>query len=186
MEVEVVETYEILPSGQGLREAEGVLHFFGGHDLVGPLSTLVRELVDLEPAGAGTGRALRAAVDRPEEEVRDRSRMRRRVPLHCDLVAGARRRRRYARPARPVYVARYVVAVDVGLEFCALSFSSSFAFAFSLCLSGWEGVTDHRAVARRHPDRHIQAGALPVNPELMEVLVRRDDGGRCREEGSGG
>lgn len=134
VEVEVVETYEILPSGQGLREAEGVLHFFGGHDLVGPLSTLVRELVDLEPAGAGTGRALRAAVDRPEEEVRDRPRMRRRVPLHRDLVAGARRRRRYARPARPVYVARYVIAVDVGLEFTLWVLAFFFFFCCCLCL----------------------------------------------------
>lgn len=84
------------------------------HDLVGPLAVDVVLLVDLEPAGAyprGRGRAAHG----PVQHVRDGARVRRRVPLHFNRVAGLRGHRRDARSLGPTHVADYVVACHVRL-----------------------------------------------------------------------
>ena len=39
-------------------------------------------------------------------------------------------------------------------------------------------ITDHWVVARRHPDPDLEPGTLVVHPELVEVLVCRDCGGK--------
>lgn len=91
--------------------------------------------------------------------MRDRPRMRRRVPLDFDRVAGSSRTDGFgARHGVTVHVAGDVVGGDVG-----------------------DG-----AVGGGHADALLEAGGDAVDPELVEVLVGLDGReGKGEEEGGG-
>ena len=135
-------TYQIVATGKFGGQLELVGHILRLHDLVGPLSVGIVELVDLEPrANAG---CLLGIGDRSVEEVGDGPRVRRRVPLDLDGVAcfgrtyGNRRRHDVA-----VHVAGDVVRLHVR----------------------------HRVVRRRHADACLVPWRHSVDPKLVEVLM---------------
>lgn len=113
------------------------------HDLVGPLSVDVVNLVDLEPSGSNA-RFLRGIVDGAEKEVGDWARVAGSVPADGNAVSlagsnGVNARRDGAASD----VAGHIVASDV-------------------C---------HGAVARWHPQADLVSRRHIVDPHLVEVLV---------------
>ena len=128
-------TYQVLAARETSRQIELVGHVDRPHDLVGPLSINVVELVDLEPASAHTSGG-RSIVDRAEEHVGDWARVSRAIPLHLDAVALAGLDGLDNRRSRRHNVAGDVVARHVG---------------------DW-------AVGRRHPNADLVAGRLIVYP----------------------
>lgn len=132
-------------------------HLHRLHNLIRPLSINVADLINLYPAPHPA--LLRGIPDRPEQEVRDRPWVRRRVPLDFDRVArGGGADGFGARHGVAVHIAGDVVGADVG-----------------------DG-----AVGGGHADALLEAGGDAIDPELVEVLVGLDcREGEWEEEGRG-
>lgn len=118
-------------------------HVHGHHDLVRPLAVDIVLLVNLDPL-AHTG-GLRGIGDGAEQHMRDRAGVCGRVPLDLDGVASLGGDGRHARGD--------LVAVDVACDVVAVH------------------VCDG-AVAWGLPDSDLVAWGDPVDPELVDVLVR--------------
>lgn len=139
------ETYQVVARLKVVRQLKLMCHLHRLHNLIRPLSIHIALLIDLDPAPHPA--LLRRIPDRPEQEMRDRPRMRRRVPLDFDRVArGGGADGFGARHGVAAHIAGDVVGADVG-----------------------DG-----AVGGGHADALLEAGGDAVDPELVEVLVGLD------------
>lgn len=127
------------------------------HNLIRPLPIHITLFINLDPAPHPA--LQRRIPDRPEQEMRDRPRMCRRVPLDFDRVARS--------GGADGFGARHGVATHVAGDVVGAN------------------VRDG-AVGGGHADALLEAGGDGVDPELVEVLVGLNGReGKGEEEGGG-